>query len=172
MREAGAVLKGLLIFIGLQLVIGLLRGLVLGDLPGAARSLAGAATGCLVALTTSLVSWALLLHSATCALGWLFEVGPWLLDFNSRWALHMSGSTCLLVATLAPLCWTLGLCLNLQFYILISSEEELMPLFTQHGGDAHEGKPFSTLFSWEVEAKEPNAALLDYWMYFCTSGSR
>eukprot|EP00439_Symbiodinium_sp_Y106_P016542 s12_g2.t1 len=128
----GSVVKeGLLALVSCQLALALLRGSACNDPAGAARCLAAAAAGLLVALRP--LPWPLLLHSAVCALGWLLEVGPWLLDFDTAWAiLRTRGQTYFFVTMLGPPCWTLGLYVTLLLYIQRTSTERL-PLYGAHG---------------------------------------
>mmetsp|Transcript_35259 Transcript_35259/g.56727 ORF Transcript_35259/g.56727 Transcript_35259/m.56727 type:complete len:148 (-) Transcript_35259:166-609(-) len=137
--------EGMLIFISTLLSISLLRGLAFKDLCGAGRCILGAGTGSLTLLHLS--PWTLLVHSAVCTIGWLFEVGPWMLDFNGSKA-AASSHTLLIVALLAPLCWMLGLWINMKLYIQMCIKDELLPLRSRMQSVSE--TPFSTLFSWEV----------------------
>lgn len=70
-----------------------------------------------------------------------------MLDFNGSKA-AVSSHTLLIIALLAPLCWMLGLWINMKLYIQMCIKDELLPLRSrmQPGSET----PFSTLFSWEV----------------------
>eukprot|EP00434_Breviolum_minutum_P032766 symbB.v1.2.028976.t1/scaffold2981.1/size65978/1 len=118
--------EGTLIVISTLLSISLLRGLAFKDVLGAGRCIAGAFSGSLILFHLS--PWTLLVHSAVCALGWLFEVGPWILDFNASKA-AISSHTLLVIALLAPLCWMLGLWINLKLYIQMCIKDEMLPLY-------------------------------------------
>ncbi|CAE7901742.1 unnamed protein product, partial [Symbiodinium microadriaticum] len=121
----------LLAVIVTAVVIVVITGSACNDPAGAARCLAAAAAGLLMALRP--LPWPLLLHSAVCALGWLLEVGPWLLDFDTAWAiLRTRGQTYFFVTMLGPPCWTLGLYVTLLLYIQRTSTQRL-PLYGAHG---------------------------------------
>eukprot|EP00913_Durusdinium_trenchii_P017911 g16830.t1 len=142
--------EGTLIMISALLAVSVLRCFAFKDYFGAARSVAGVFTGSLVLRYPR--PWTLLVHSAMCALGWLFDVGPWLLDFQSSSALGSSHTLAFLVL-LGPFCWMLGLRVNLKLYIQMSVKEEELPLRSQRTNSMEASGPFATLFSWESDAK-------------------